>query len=167
MSHEIVSLNDGGKVETWTNGKVQVLCVSRGTERIDVAIPDHEACRLAYAMSPVVGENFDRARKASHALWELSYPASRAQELREVANYLDERDCDEPCSQHDMDRGDFCKCFARDNLRQLADALDLKAKIGVERIARWRWLRWAGYRTFMPVWPRLAIRCLRPEEIPF
>lgn len=167
MGHEIVNLCDGAKVETWTDGDTQVLAVTNIGCTVMARVPSHDMGRLVWALSPLVGANFERARSAGHALYELSYPAARAEELREIAAQLDEPGCDDPCTQHRLDRGDFCRCFAGENLRKLADALDLKAKVEAERKNRWRWLRWLGYRAFMPVWPRLAVRCLRPEEIPF
>lgn len=79
-------------------------------------------------------EQFERARTAEQALWQMQYPpTARAQTLRAVA---EEIDCDlgcphmgtaSPCKKYE--RGEFCGATYRAELLDLAEALERKAAV--------------------------------------
>lgn len=123
----------GGTLQTWTDGEWQILYAKDTAGNcITLSLNSSEACRLAYAVSPEPGKKFDMMREYMHAVYELKYPAARADELREIAN---ETDCGggcEECTPGRIERGEFCKFIAADRLRTLATALDLKAKAEAE-----------------------------------
>lgn len=123
----------GGTLQTWTDGEWQILYVKDSAGNcITLSLNSSEAAKLAYAISPIPNEQFERLRAANSAVYELSYPKARADELRQIA---DEIECDsgcEGCSQQKIERGEFCGFIAADSLRKLATALDLKAKVDAE-----------------------------------
>src|SRR6185312_8192423 len=97
--------------ETWTDGEWQILYAKDSAGNcVTLSLTSSDAVRLAYAVSPTPGEQHERLRAANDAVYELSYPEARADELRQIA---DEIDCDggcEGCSPQKLDRGEFC-CF--------------------------------------------------------
>lgn len=120
----------GGTLQTWIDGEWQILYVKDSAgNTVTLSLNSHEAIQLAFAVSPGPGECHERARQANAAVYELSYPEARADELRHIA---DEIDCDggcEGCSPQKQERGEFCGFVSADSLRKLAAALDLKAKV--------------------------------------
>jgi hypothetical protein len=124
----IINWAGGSTLQTWTDGEWQIVYAQGPTGAVTLSLSADEACRLAYALSPQPGEQFKLLRAATDAVYELSYPEARADELRQIA---DEVDCGggcEGCGPHKLERGEFCGFVAADNLRKLAAALDLKAK---------------------------------------
>jgi hypothetical protein len=126
----------GGTLQTWADGEWQILYVKDSAgNAVTLSLNSHEAVRLAYAVSPQPTEQFERMRAANSAVYELSYPEARADSLRQIA---DEIECDggcEGCGPRKLERGEFCGFVAADDLRKLAAALDLKAKIDAEGVA--------------------------------
>lgn len=124
----------GGTLQTWTDGEWQILYVKDSAGNcVTLSLTSQDAVRLAYAVSPIPNEQFEWLRAANSAVYELSYPEARADELRQIA---DEIECDggcEECSQQKVERGEFCGFVAADNLRKLAAALGIKAKVDAER----------------------------------
>jgi hypothetical protein len=126
----IINWDGGSTLQTWPDGDWQILYAKDSAGNcITLSLNEHDAIRLAYAVSTVPDEQFERMREANKAVYELSYPEARADELRQIA---EEIECDggcEGCGPHKLDRGEFCGFVAADNLRKLASALDLKAEI--------------------------------------
>lgn len=125
----IINWTGGSTLQTWTDGEWQILYAQGPAGAVTLSLNADQAVRLAYALSPIPGQQFDRMRAANDAVYELSYPEARADELRQIA---DEIDCGsggcEGCGPHKQERGEFCGFVAADSLRKLASALDLKAK---------------------------------------
>lgn len=167
MNKEIVNIGHGSKVETWRDGEWQILYAESAGSKTTLSLRDHDAWRLAHAMCPSISQYHERARKAGDAVCEMSYPAVRAEQLREIANEIDCGGGCENCSPSRIERGEFCGFIAAEDMRKLATALDLKARIEIERTKRWVRVRWGMYRIVNLFSPRLAIRILRPEQIPF
>lgn len=126
----IINWDGGSTLQTWKDGEWQIVYAkSVNGPEITLSLRDDEAYRLAWAMSPAANDYFERMRAANQAVYELSYPEARADSLRQVA---EEIDCDggcEGCSPQKLERGEFCGFVAAEDLRKLAAALDLKAKI--------------------------------------
>lgn len=117
-------------LQTWTaaDGKQMLLARDVAGFSVLIGLRDWEACRLAFAVSPEPSKIQERARAYMQAVYELNYPEARASMLREVA---DEIGCDggcEGCTPGAIERGDFCKYVAAEDLRNLATALDLKVE---------------------------------------
>lgn len=131
----IVNWNGGSTLQTWRDGEWQILYAKDATGReITMSLADHEAHRVSWAMSPAAEQQFERARAATQAVYELSYPEARADSLRQIAEQID---CDggcEGCTTQKLERGEFCGFVAAEDMRKLAAALDLKAKIDAERV---------------------------------
>lgn len=132
----IVNWSGGSTLQTWKDGEWQILYAKDAMgHEITISLTDHEAYRFAWALSPAANDYFERARALGEAVYELSYPEARADSLRQIA---DEVDCDggcEGCGPQKLERGEFCGFVAADDLRKLAAALDLKAKIDAEGVA--------------------------------
>lgn len=123
----------GGTLQTWADGEWQILYAKDAAGNcITLSLNSSEACRLAYAVSPQPSEQFRRMREYMHAVYELSHPDARADELRQIAGEIECSSRCERCPADQPDRGEFCGFVAADSLRKLATALDLKAKINVE-----------------------------------
>jgi hypothetical protein len=133
----IVNWSGGSTLQTWKDGEWRILYAKDATGReITLSLADHEAYRVSWAMSPAAEQQFDRARAAAQAVYELSYPEARADSLRQIAEEIDcGGGCDKHCGPHTFDRGDYCSFAAAEDLRKLAAALDLKAKIDAEGVA--------------------------------
>jgi hypothetical protein len=126
----IINWTGGGTLQTWTNGEWQILYAKDSAGNcVTLSLTSHDAVRLAYAVSPVPNEQFERLREANSAVQELSYPEARSDELRQVADVIDCGGGCGRCGSQSLDRGEFCDFVAAENLRKLAAALDLKAKI--------------------------------------
>ena len=122
--------NGGGTLQTWTDGEWQILYAKDSAGScVTLSLTSQDAIRLAYAVSPIPNEQFERLRAANEAVYELSYPEARSDELREIANEIDCGGGCEGCSPQKIERGDFCGFVAAGNLRKLAAALDLKAAL--------------------------------------
>lgn len=132
----IVNWSGGGTLQTWKDGEWQILYAKDATGReITLSLADHEAYRVSWAMSPAANEQFERAREATQAVYELSYPEARADSLRQIADEIECGGGCEGCGPQKLERGEFCGFVAADDLRKLAAALDLKAKIDAEGAA--------------------------------
>lgn len=119
----------GGTLQTWADGEWQILYAKDSTgSAVTLSLTSHDAVRLAYAVSPIPSEYFERAKAANHAVYELSYPGARADELRQIAKEIDCGGGCEGCGPQKQERGEFCGFIAADSMRSLAAALDLKAK---------------------------------------
>lgn len=126
----IINWTGGGTLQTWTNGEWQILYAKDSAGNcVTLSLTSHDAVRLSYAVSPVPNEQFERLREANSAVQELSYPEARSDELRQVADVIDCGGGCGRCGSQSLDRGEFCDFVAAENLRKLAAALDLKAKI--------------------------------------
>jgi hypothetical protein len=129
----IVNWSGGSTLQTWKDGEWQILYAKDAAGReITLSLADHEAYRFAWAMSPAANDYFERMRAANSAVYELSYPEARADSLRQIAEQID---CDggcEGCGPQKQERGEFCGFVAAEDLRKLAAALDLKAKVDAE-----------------------------------
>lgn len=132
----IVNWSGGSTLQTWKDGEWQILYAKDATGReITLSLTDHEAYRFAWAMSPAANDYFERMRASDKAVYELSYPEVRADFLRQIAEEIDcGGGCDKYCGPQTFDRGDFCGFVAADDMRKLADALDLKAKVDAQGI---------------------------------
>lgn len=132
----IVNWSGGSTLQTWKDGEWQILYAKDASgNEITLSLADHEAYRFAWALSPAANDYFERMRAATAAVYELSYPEARADSLRQVADEIDcGGGCDKHCGSHTDARGDFCAFTAADDLRKLAAALDLKAKIDAEGV---------------------------------
>lgn len=123
----------GGTLQTWKSGEWQILYAKDSAGNVvTLSLNEHEAVRLAYAVSPIPNEQHMHMREHMYAVYELSYPDARADELRQIA---DEIECTDRCERCPADRpesGEFCGFVAADSLRKLAAALDVKAKVDVE-----------------------------------
>lgn len=126
----IVNWSGGSTLQTWKDGEWQILYAKDTTGReITLSLADHEAYRVSWAMSPAAEQQFERARAATQAVYELNYPEARADSLRQIAEQID---CDggcEGCTMQKLERGEFCGFAAAEDLRKLAAALDLKGQI--------------------------------------
>jgi hypothetical protein len=123
----------GGTLQTWTDGEWQILYAKDSAGNcVTLSLNSSEACRLAYAVSPEPNEQFQRMRDYMHAVYELKFPEARADSLREIANEIDCGGGCEECTPGATERGEYCKFLAADGLRNLAAALDLKAKAEAE-----------------------------------
>jgi hypothetical protein len=120
----------GGTLQTWKDGEWQILYAKDSAgNAVTLSLKDHEAVRLAYAVSPIPNEQHAQMREYMYAVHELSYPECRADELRQIA---DEIECTDRCERCPADRpesGGYCGFVAADSLRKLASALDVKAKV--------------------------------------
>lgn len=122
--------NGGGTLQTWADGEWQILYAKDAAGSvITLSLNSNEAARLAYAVSPIPNEQFERLRSANNAVYELSYPEARSDELRQIADEIACGELCEHCTQRSIEDGKFCGFIAAENLRKLADAVDLKAKI--------------------------------------
>lgn len=120
----------GATLQTWPDGEWQILYAKDSAGScVTLSLTSQDAIRLAYAVSPIPNEQFERLRAANEAVYELSYPEARSDELRQIADEIDCGGGCEGCSQQKLDRGEFCGFVAADNLRKLAAALDLKAAL--------------------------------------
>lgn len=136
MTNKIIINNwtGGGTLQTWTDGEWQILYAKDSAENcVTLSLNSSDAIRLAYAVSPTPSEIFERMRAANEAVYEMSYPEARADELRHIADEIDCGGGCEECSQQKLDRGEFCGFVAADNMRKLATALELKSKIDASR----------------------------------
>lgn len=134
VNKTVVNWNGGSTLQTWKSGDWQIVYVKDTTGReITLSLADHDAYRFAWALSPAANDYFEQMRAANSAVYELSYPEARADSLRQVAEEIDcGGGCDKHCGARTFDRGDFCGFAAAEDLRKLAAALDLKAKIDAE-----------------------------------
>jgi len=127
----------GSTLQTWPDGEWQILYAKDGAgNAITMSLTTHDAARLAWAVSPLMDEHAERARTYRDAAYELSYPDARADQLRQVA---DEVDCGggcENCSPRKIESGEFCGFIAADDLRKLATALDVHAKLTATQIPK-------------------------------
>lgn len=136
----IVNTGPHTTAQTWQDGEWTILYVEDGSgSKTTISLRADQAFQLAWGLTPELGRYFDERRAANAAVYELSYPDVRAQDLRRAAA---EVDCDSGDCEHARssgcyldERGEFCGSMAADSLRKLADALDLKAKIAAERQA--------------------------------
>lgn len=121
----INNFTGGGTLQTWPDGEWQILYAKDSAGNVvTLSLTSHDAIRLAYAVSPIPNEQFERMRAATDAVYQLSYPEARADELRQTADVID---CGGGCER--CSRGEFCDFVAANNLRDLGKALDLKASL--------------------------------------
>ena len=123
----------GGTLQTWTDGEWQILYVKDSAgNAVTLSLNEHEATRLAFAVSTQPAKYHGWMREANNALYELKYPEARADELRQIASEIDCGGGCEECTNSRIERGEYCQFIAADRLRTLAAALDLKAKAEAE-----------------------------------
>lgn len=131
-------LGPSDSVQVGVDGDLRVLRVeSISGDIATVALAPHVAFDVAFALTPELGARHTQLCEARKALYELSFPDVRAQDLRAIASEVDCDDCPHmgrsECSKET--RGEFCGGTAANGLRKLADALDVKAKVDAERAA--------------------------------
>ncbi|WBU27517.1 hypothetical protein OOZ54_12515 [Rhodopseudomonas palustris] len=120
----------GATLQTWPEGDTVIVYArdAAGTA-VQLSLQDWEAKRLAWGVSTFPLQLHEQARAANQALFELSYPDARADELRQIADEIDCGGGCDGCGPAKLDRGEFCSFVAATSLRDLAAALDLKASI--------------------------------------
>lgn len=119
-------------VEAWPDGEWMIVRTRSGGIETTISLNAGQACRLAWKLTPDAGKRFDEARAARHALYELNYPGARADQLRRIAKEIDcgmgAGDCAHAFEETCPERR-FCGGREAEELRSLADALDLKASL--------------------------------------
>ncbi|NEV75539.1 hypothetical protein DYI24_00390 [Rhodopseudomonas sp. BR0C11] len=120
----------GATLQAWPDGDaVVVYARDAAGNAVQLSLQDWEAKRLAWGVSTFPQQLHEQARAANQALFQLSYPDARADELRQIADEIDCGGGCDGCGPTKLDRGEFCSFVAATNLRDLAAALDLKASI--------------------------------------
>lgn len=130
----VINWNGGSTLQTWKDGEWQIVYGKDASgNAVTFSLRDDEAYRFSWAISPAAGMYFDKMRAAQDAVYELSYPEARAEQLRQIADEIDCGGGCEDCTPTSVERGDYCRFVAAADLRKLAAALETKASVDAER----------------------------------
>lgn len=130
-------LGPNDSVQVWAEGDLRHLRVEDISCAVaTVVLPAHIAFDVAFALTPELGQRQTDLYEAQKALYELSFPDVRSEDLRAIASEVDCDDCPHRGrSECSKEMREFCGGASANGLRKLADALDVKAKVDAERAA--------------------------------